>query len=247
MGVRSVRHFRFRNLADAEVPVDAAEIFLVGENGQGKTNFLESVYLLAFGSTFRSHHEEDLIRRGETEAAVQGVYAEEGQNRSVSVRLRRDGRKEIEVDSKPVPDRKALAENIPAILFCHGDLEFVTGAPEQRRWFFNQTQSLFDPLHIDALRRYRRVLKSRNLALREQRRDLLDVYDQQLAECGLELQRRRAATSEEFNRAFGPIFAQVSSTNESLRIVYKPSWPEATREAALASLAAARGRDELRR
>ncbi len=244
MGVRSVRLFRFRNLADAEVPVDAEEIFLVGENGQGKTNFLESVYLLAFGSSFRSRHEEDLIRRGDNEAAVQGVYGEDGQSRTVSVRLRRDGRKEIEVDSKPVADRKELAENIPVILFCHSDLEFVTGAPEQRRWFFNQTQSLFDPLHIDALRRYRRVLKSRNLALREQRHELIDVYDQQLAANGLELQRRRVVTSEEFNRTFGPIFAKVSSAAESLRIVYKPSWPEPSQEAALAALAASRGRDE---
>jgi DNA replication and repair protein RecF len=244
MGVRSIGLFCFRNLTDAEVPVDAREIFLVGENGQGKTNFLESVYLLAFGSSFRTHREEDLIRRGEAEASIRGVYDEEGRSRSVSLRLRRDGRKEIEVDGKGVADRKALAENIPVILFCHGDLQFVTGPPEQRRWFFNQTQSLFDPLHIDAMRRYRRVLKSRNLALRERRRDLLDIYDRQLAESGLELQKRRAATGEEFNRAFEPIFARVCSTAESLRIVYRPSWPEPTEEAALAALAAARDRDE---
>ncbi len=234
----------FRNLADTEVAADAREVFLVGENGQGKTNFLESIYLLAFGSSFRTRHETELIRRGEAEAAVLGAYTDASGSRSVAVRVRRDGRKEVQVDGKPVADRKALAQNIPLILFCHGDLEFVSGPPEQRRWFFNQTQSLFDALHIDALRRYRLVLRSRNLALKDGRRDLVDVYDPQLAGAGIEIQRRRSATTEEFNRAFGPIFEKVSSAGEALSITYSPSWRGGSVEGAMEALAASRLRDE---
>jgi DNA replication and repair protein RecF len=219
-------------------------VFLVGENGQGKTNFLESVYLLAFGSSFRTRREDDVIRTGEPEAAVHCAYVEDGADRAVSVHLRRGGRKEIEVDGKAVPDRKALAQNIPVILFCHGDLAFVSGPPEQRRWFFNQTQSLYDPLHIDALRRYRRVLRSRNAALRERRHDLLEAYDAQLAVCGLEVQRKRAVACEAFNGAFAPIFSQVSAAAEDLRILYRPSWSEPGADGVLASLVASRERDE---
>jgi DNA replication and repair protein RecF len=244
MGVRSVRHFRFRNLADADVAVDAREVFLVGENGQGKTNFLESIYLLAFGSSFRTRRESEVIRRGEAETAVLGTYSDASGARSVAVRVRRDGRKTVEVDGKAVTDRKALAENIPLILFCHGDLEFVSGPPEQRRWFFNQTQSLFDVLHIDSLRRYRLVLRSRNLALKDGRRDLVDLYDPQLAAAGVEIQRRRAGTTEAFNRAFGPIFERVSAGGESLSIAYSPSWRDGSVEGAMEALAAARSRDE---
>jgi DNA replication and repair protein RecF len=239
-----MRPFRLRNLCDAEVDVDAPEIFLVGENGQGKTNFLEAAYLLAFGSSFRTRREADLIRRGEPDAAAAGIYADAAGIRTVSVVLHRDGVKEIQVDGKAVGDRKTLAQNIPVILFCHGDLEFVTGSPEQRRWFFDQTQSLFDPLYIDALRRYRRVLKSRNAALREGRADLVTLYDPQLAAAGIEIRRKRVQTTDEFNRTFGPIFGRVSEAAEDLRMVYSPSWREGELDAVCRALDAARARDE---
>jgi DNA replication and repair protein RecF len=244
MGFRSVRPFRLRNLCDAEVDVDAPEVFLVGENGQGKTNFLEAAYLLAFGSSFRTRREVDLIRRGEPAAAAAGAYADAAGDRTVSVAVHRDGAKEILVDGKAVGDRKTLAQNIPVILFCHGDLEFVTGSPEQRRWFFDQTQSLFDPLHIDALRRYRRVLKSRNVALREKRSDLVSLYDPQLAAAGLEIRRKRVQTADEFNRAFGPIFGRVSEASDELSIVYAPSWGNGDLASVCQVLEATRGRDE---
>ena len=69
---------------------------------------------------------------------------------------------------------------------------FVVGSPEDRRRFFDQTLVLSDLSFLDSLRGYRQVLKSRNLCLRENREDLLDVYDAQLAALGSLLQERRA-------------------------------------------------------
>ena len=54
MGFRSVRFYNYRNLRDSEIVIDAPEVFLIGENGQGKTNFVESLYLVSFGSSFRT-------------------------------------------------------------------------------------------------------------------------------------------------------------------------------------------------
>jgi DNA replication and repair protein RecF len=229
------------------VPLKARRIFLVGENGQGKSNFLEAVYLLSYGSSFRTSRENELITHGKREMALNGRYARPEENYiegSVAFKLGRVGggasgyaatatpapaksgkEKTIELDGTRIYDRKQLISHLPAIVFSHDDIYFVNGPPERRRWFFNQTLSLFDPLFIDTLRDYRKILKMRNLALKDQRRDLIPIYDQQLAAAGLEIQRRRADLIGDFNRVVAPIFEKVSTISEPLSIEYRPSWP----------------------
>ncbi|MCF7916004.1 MAG: hypothetical protein K9L66_12620, partial [Spirochaetaceae bacterium] len=216
MGFTSISTYSYRNLQNQRVPLQARRIFLVGENGQGKSNFLEAVYLLSYGSSFRTTRENELISHGTREMALNGRYArpeEDYIEGSVAFKLGRAGgpssagaaatlapipakqntkEKVIELDGKRIHDRKQLISHLPAIVFSHDDIYFINGPPERRRWFFNQTLSLFDPLFIDTLRDYRKILKMRNLALKEQRRDLIPIYDQQLAAAGLEIQRRRA-------------------------------------------------------
>jgi DNA replication and repair protein RecF len=230
MGFLSIGSHHFRNLSAGEVPLEAPEVFLVGENGQGKTNFLEAVYLLAYGSSFRTAADQRLILHDQEEALVRGRFSSAGLDHEAGVRLERRGGKEIRVDGKVVRDRLQLIENIPCILFSHQDLETVTGSPEMRRRFFNQVLGLFDPLFVSLLRAYRRALKSRNLLLREAGHDLLAAAGRSLAELGLRIRERRAQVVEEFNRTLTPLFGRVSSLEEEVRIQYRPCWQGATLE-----------------
>jgi len=228
MGFLSVRFRGFRNLRDQDVELEASEIFLVGDNGQGKTNFIESVYLLCFGGSFRTHTDAGMIRTGEPWAVVGGRYLpESGLPREISVRLEQSGGKEIRVDAKAVQDRLELIENAPCILFSHQDLAFVTGPPEMGRRFFNQTLGLFDPLFISLLRGYRRLLRARNLLLKDADLALLPSFSRNLAETGLRIQQRRQGIVEEFNRSFAPLFAAISGLEEPTTIQYRPSWRQA--------------------
>ncbi len=229
MGFLSIGSRHFRNLSEGEVPLEAPEVFLVGENGQGKTNFLEAVYLLAYGGSFRTTVDQRLILHGQQEALVRGSFSFDGVGREVAVRLEPKS-KEIRVDGKAVRDRLQLIENIPCILFSHQDLETVTGSPEMRRRFFNQVLGLFDPLFVSLLRSYRRALKSRNLLLRDAGRDLLAAAGRALAELGLRIRERRAQVVEEFNRTLTPLFGRVSGLEEEVRIQYRPCWAGATVE-----------------
>ena len=229
MGFQSIGSHCFRNLRGGEVPLEAPEVFLIGENGQGKTNFLEAVYLLAYGASFRTATDQRLIRHQEEEAVVRGRFtAEGGVGRDVALRIERGGVKEIRVDGKSIRDRLQLLENIPCILFSHQDLETVTGSHEMRRRFFNQVLGLFDPLFVSLLRSYRRALKSRNLLLREAGRELLAAAGRGLAELGLRIRERRAQVVEEFNRTLTPLFARVSGLQEEVRIQYRPCWAGST-------------------
>ena len=75
-------------------------------------------------------------------------------------------KKIIEKNLKKIHDRKDFISTIPCILFCHDDLDFATGAPERRRFFIDQSLSLYDPSYIDILRNFTKLRKSPNLVLK---------------------------------------------------------------------------------
>ena len=229
MGFESVRIYQYRNLIDCDVSVDAPEVFLIGENGQGKTNFLESIYLLCIGSSFRTRFDEDLVRHGETDMSLVGTTRRRSDITEATVAIKiQKKQKTIHIDGKKISDRKALIEKLPCIVFCHEDIDFVSGVPERRRWFFNQTMSLNTPIFVDTIRRYKKIVRMRNRAIRDSKLELLPVLDQQTAATGMEIQRRRACTVDEFNETFSELFGFVSGVDEAVKIRYAPSWKECT-------------------
>lgn len=246
MGFISVTTYNFRNLENSTVGTDSKNIFLVGENGQGKTNFLESVYNICYGNSFRTKYDSLLVREGEKEMSLKGIYRAnsnysgnpgigyepcETNNVFLSVS---EGKKTILLNGKRIKDRKEIIHNIPCIVFSHDDISFINGSPERRRLFFNQTIGLFDPLFLDTLRRYEKILKNRNAAIREESTGIIEVYDSQLASEGLEITRKRKKAVEEFNETFSPVFNKVSALDYPIKIIYRPSWnPEISGDEAL--------------
>ncbi|TVQ40419.1 MAG: DNA replication/repair protein RecF [Spirochaetaceae bacterium] len=243
MGFRSIRVYNYRNLHNAEIDTAAPEVFLVGENGQGKSNFLEAVYVLCYASSFRTRTDALLMRHGSSETALSGSVTETenptndphvasvdpqaGTSLARCTERRiiwRDGKKRVIVDGRDVEDRKELIRSLPCIVFCHDDIQFVRGAPDMQRYFFDQTLSLDDPLFIDTLRDYRRIVRLRNSALKEYRTELLPAYDRQLAQTGLEIQLRRREAVAAFSATFCDLYQGISGSEDKLVIEYRPSW-----------------------
>jgi DNA replication and repair protein RecF len=246
MGFERLRFFNFRNLRDRELDMGAREVFLVGENGQGKTNLLEAVYLLCLGSSFREKRESTLARNPESATGLHGRYVSgEAGEKTLSLQMAPGRRKEIRVNDKVLAERRELLSEVLCVCFVQQDMDFVIGPPEDRRRFFDQTLVLSDPTFLDALRGYRQVLKSRNLCLKERRNDLLDVYDAQLAAMGLALQARRGALVQEFDAVFSPLFREITGTADGVQIRYRPSWGGLlSADDVMGFLAAGRARDQ---
>lgn len=241
MGLISVSTYNFRNLDNCSVNTDSSDIFLVGENGQGKTNFLEAVYSLCFGNSFRTRYDSFLIKENEKELSVKGLYKDADLLENTVFLTLVNGKKAIQLNGKRIKDRKEIIHNNPCIVFSHDDIYFVNGPPERRRLFFNQTISLFDLSFLDNLRRYEKILKNRNALLKENSTDLLEILDMQLAEEGLEIIRTRKKVIEEFNSTFSPVFSKVSGLDAGIRIIYRPSWnPDSSAEDTARLLAAKR-------
>lgn len=234
MGFSRVSFCSFRNLQDAEVGTGAGKVFLIGENGQGKTNFLEAVYLLCYGSSFRGSFDAEIARAGSG-----GGYALRGTGTrgSDDVRLRFEaGKKGISLGGKTVVDRKELVGVHPCIAFSHEDMKFVSGSPERRRWFLDQTLALLDPQTLDGIRDFKKILLTRNALLREGKESLLELVDEQYVEAGMRLVAARASLVGAFDDFFRPLYSEISGFPEGVSIVYKPSWKDLDRDKILAGL-----------
>lgn len=215
----------FRNLANDKIDLLSKEVYFVGKNGQGKSNLLESLYYCAYGNSFRTRADAEIVRKGESSFSIRSMFQDANENLKTIDVFSENGKKRIEKNGKIIKDRKDLINTMPVILFCHDDMEFVTGDPGRRRFFIDQCLSLYDAMYIDLIRRYRTVLKSRNTILKEQKYEMLAVYDIQLAQAGLEIQRKRKNAIFQFNQIFSRLYAEISGI-ECVKIYYSPSWKE---------------------
>jgi DNA replication and repair protein RecF len=231
--ISSLRTAAFRNLSDAVVETAAKNIFLVGENGQGKTNFLEALYFCSYASSFRGARDSDIAQNDKKDFSASITTANTPSEKSVcgEVLVKFDrGKKTVFIDGKKTEDRKKLLSIVPCVVFCHEDMEFVAGSPERCRWFFDQALSLSDPVYLDDLRGYRKVLKSRNSVLKDYRQGyssspepLLDALDQQAALYGIRLMEKRETAARLFSAVFSLLFEQVSGIS-GMTVQYNPSW-----------------------
>ena len=217
--------YNFRNLKNDKIDLSNREVYFVGENGQGKSNILESLYYASYGISFRTHVDSQIVKNGQKDFSVNSMFKKsEDDIQRVSV-IFENNKKRIEKNGKKIQDRKELINTIPCILFCHDDLRFATGEPETRRFFIDQSLTLYDSTYIDDLRNYKKVLKSRNQILKNHQYDMLDVFDNQLAQYGLIIQEKRKKAIYLFNQIFGKIFFDITGI-EGLSINYHPSWKE---------------------
>src|SRR5437660_8671022 len=203
----------YRNYARLDLqPGERLNVFL-GDNGQGKTNLLESVALLALSSSPRARRDSELVGPLAPEARVAALV--EGGRRQAEIRIsiHADGasraRRRIEVDGQP---RRAV--DLPGLfrvtLFWPDDLNLVKSGPEHRRRLLNEMLVQVRPGYARALSRYARVLEQRNsllkqVAMGEQPPSALDVWDLELARLGEELvaARRQAVADLAVSAAAG--------------------------------------------
>ena len=123
MIISSVRTTAFRNLTDTVVAAGAKNVFLVGNNGQGKTNFLEAIYFCAYASSFRGVHDREIALNGQKDFSA-AIKADS----EILVKCEK-GKKSVSVDGKTMENRRELLSVVPCIVFCHEDMEFVAGSP----------------------------------------------------------------------------------------------------------------------
>lgn len=211
----------FRNLRDPQVELSARTTVLFGQNGQGKTNFLEACYLLCTLRPLRAQKLVELVRLGSREAAfVNGRFALPGGNREVEVEVSAQGRA-ARVDQKRIADPDELYGGLATVAFTPDDLSVVKEGPEGRRKLLDRAVQNRHPAHLADAREYVKALRSRNQLLRQGADDaLVASFDGPLARLGAKLRQRRENLLRELVPHAERAFAEVARGESPLRIEY---------------------------
>ena len=267
MKLLAVELASFRNVEAALVEPHARFNVLAGDNGQGKTNFLEAVYLLGTLRSFRAGKLEELVRFGSPSARASARVARAELERRYDVEVWAEPpRKQARVDGKLVRAAADYFGGFNVVLFVPDDLRLPRGSPSARRRFLDRAVWNVEPAYLKDAQAYERILKSRNALLREgapraHTEELLAVYDQQLAAAAaaITLRRRRylddlagrfAAAFERITRSGLPVEARYQSAVEPAPgpaeegvAPRPPPSAEEVEQATLAALRASRPRD----
>jgi DNA replication and repair protein RecF len=245
----------FRNVEAALVEPHPRFNVLAGDNGQGKTNFLEAVYLLGTLRPFRAARLDELVRFGAPSARAGARLARGGLERRYDVEVWAvPPRKQARVDGKPVRAAADYFGGFNVVLFVPDDLRLPRGSPAARRRFVDRAVWNLEPAFLKEAQDYERVLRSRNALLRAPRDahtdGMLAIYDGQLASAGAAVIARRRRYLAALSPRFAEAFARISGGALPVSLAYEcPFSAEAADgEAALAAalertLARARARD----
>lgn len=221
-----LRHFRSYETC-AFAPCEGVNV-LLGDNGQGKTNLLEAMYLCCTGRSHRTRQDRELIRWTCDFASVQVSAQRLDGSHEVEVLLPAAGKRRIKISGREANRSGELMGHITGVLFSPEDLRTVKDGPAERRRMVDMTLSQLRPAYYYALQRYNRALKQRGEVLRAAAMhaslaDTLDQWDEQLAVAGAELMRHRRAYIEKLSAAAEDAYREIAGGRERLRVRYQSS------------------------
>ena len=242
MRLTSLRLRNHRNYGQLDLTPGAGVNVFIGPNGQGKTNLLEAVAMLALSSSPRARREAELVGPVAASSRIEAEVETAGLRRELAITLDVEGeraRRTIEVDGAR---RRAfdLPGHFRVTLFWPDDLGLVKGGPELRRRFLNQLLVQVEPGYARALAGLRRVLEQRNSLLKriaagQGGDDVLEAWNQELVEIGAEVARARSKAVSELEPEAARCHAEIAA-GERLQIAYEGP-PENLAEAVNNSLA----------
>lgn len=207
------------------IPCDTVNV-IYGDNGQGKTNLLESIWMLTGNPSFRGAKMGDLISFSEEQAQVHAAFADREREQKIQMKL--GTKKSTALNQVPLKKRSDLAGVFYAVVFSPDDLELVKGSPKNRRRFIDLAISQITPQYIGYLEQYEHVLEQRNALLKELNRnsylkDTLDIWDLQLAKLGTIISIYRKDYIEKLGKITTEIYHGLSSQRENFLLRYLSS------------------------
>ena len=209
----NLRLRQFRNFEELELDIPRAGVAIIGENGSGKTNLLESIYYLEIFRSFRGNTDEQLVRFGADAFHVRARLETEGRASEIGAGYElRSRRKRVLVDGAEPERMTSALGQLGAVIFSPSDVEIIVGPPSERRRFLDIVLSLNTPGYLQSLQRYRQVLKNRNAVLRSGRLDqaLLSVWEAPLVEHGARIALQRAGWIAAHEQSFAAKYAAIS-------------------------------------
>jgi DNA replication and repair protein RecF len=233
----------FRNLGDADLAPSGRFNVVYGDNGQGKTNLLEALYVVATSRSFRTQKPGDVVQHGASIASVRARIREEGELREQTVGLKA-GARLARVDGKKPASLAAYALRTPVVVFHPGEIALSMGGGSERRRLMDRLALYVRAGSLDDLDRYQRASRERQRALetRGTAATDLDEWEALMVQHGAAIMAVRAEVSERLASATMTAFSEIAAPGLNLGVTYAPGAPRSEAEYR-AQLAAGRARD----
>ncbi|MGC4018819.1 MAG: DNA replication/repair protein RecF [Muricomes sp.] len=238
MVIKSLKLKNYRNYNLLDLTFDARTNILYGDNAQGKTNILESLYLSGTTKSHRGTKDRDLIQFEHEEAHLETIVEKRGMVYQIDMHLKKNSPKGIAINKIPIRKASELFGIIHFVFFSPEDLNIIKEGPSGRRRFIDLELSQLDKIYLSNLSNYNRIINQRNSLLKDIYRqenlmETLDIWDMQLAEYGTKVIESRKKFVKKINEIIFEIHSKLTGGKENLFLEYESSIGNMTLEQAL--------------
>jgi DNA replication and repair protein RecF len=223
--IKKLRLERFRNFKRLDLSFSPGINQIIGENGIGKTNILEAIYLLSTGRSFRTSNLSELIQHGEETFRIEASFEKEGIDQSLVLFFDGSLRK-MKHNETVSSNFTALLGLLPSVIYAPSDIQLITGSPKDRRRFINLQIAQSDPLYVYYLGRYSKALLQRNTLLKKKRLDAIEIWEQELSNSSNYLMLKRRETLKLLSERTRKFHALLCGKEEKPLLFYLPSIQE---------------------
>ncbi|MCQ2481063.1 MAG: DNA replication/repair protein RecF [Clostridia bacterium] len=224
MKLTSHSSFNFRNIEEAHIEPHPEMNIIYGENGQGKTNLIESVWMLTGFYSFRARKNIQLIKDSASEAVIESSFYSNGREQTAKLTIGQ--KKELILNGVKEDSPRAMMGSFYSVVFSPSTLGIVKDGPGERRKMLDIALSLMKPNYALAMSRYLRVIEQRNALLRKfgqesfNRDYIFDPWDEELVKIGSKIIRYRLDYIEQFSDLSADIYNGISSGREKFDFYY---------------------------
>lgn len=227
MFLKSLSLVNYKNFNSATFDFDSKINCLVGHNGVGKTNILDSIYHLSFGKSYFNPITSQNINHEAEFFVIDGILEKNEREEHILVSAKRGQKKVIKRNNKAYEKFSEHIGFIPAVIISPGDRDLIIEGSETRRKFMDGVISQSDQEYLNALIQYSKVVAQRNALLKffaantKFDRDTLEIYNSQMGELGKMLFEKRKTFLEEFIPIFNKRYSEIANQKEQVCIEYK--------------------------
>ena len=230
MKIKSLKLLYFRNYLSTNIEVHPSLNVLVGNNANGKTNIIESIFCLALGKSYRTKSDSECIMFGETATAMSCIVNKNDRELDIMLGINNKGKSAKIAGIKKTKLTDFVGE-LNVVLFSPEDLQIVKGSPGLRREFMNREFYQFSRIYHKYYLMYQHLLKQRNSYLKDMRKNpkdemslaYLETLTSQLAKVALYITKERVSFVQDISKLTYKNMLNISNGQETLKIKYKSS------------------------
>ena len=222
MILKKLSVLNYKNISQAEVEFSPKMNCFFGNNGMGKTNFLDAIYYLSFCKSHKNTPDSQIIRNGEDLCVLQGLYDYELRDEEIFCAIRNRQRKQFKRNKKEYDKLSEHIGLLPLVMVSPADYDLIQGGSEERRRFIDLIISQQSPNYLHALINYNKALQQRNSLLKNESTDasLYEVLEMQLSMYGEIIYDMRKKTVDKFLPVFNSYYQNICQSAETVSLNY---------------------------